>query len=73
MGAKNKEQRELFFSDLDLFGIELDNGRNNNTFNVEAVISSESSRIPIYVIPTNEELEIANQCKKILYKRKKNG
>lgn len=65
MGAKNKEQRELFFSNLDLFGLELDKNKNNEAFDIETIISSNESKIPIYVIPTNEEMEIAKQCKKI--------
>lgn len=69
IGAKNSEQRELFLSNLEQFGINLDNEKNNRVFDEESLISSVQSKIPIYVIPTNEELEIANQCKKIMIKR----
>ena len=69
IGAKNSEQRELFLSNLEQFGINLDNEKNNRVFDEESLISSVKSKIPIYVIPTNEELEIANQCKKIMIKR----
>lgn len=65
MGAKNIEQRELFLSDLDYFGLKLDKEKNNATFDIENTISTIDSKIPIYVIPTNEEIEIAKQCKKI--------
>lgn len=73
MGVKNKEQRELFLSNLDLFGIKLDKNKNNEIFDTEAIISSNESNIPIYVIPTNEEMEIAKQCKKVKEKRRKYG
>lgn len=73
MGAKNKEQRELFLSNLDLFGLKLDKNKNNQTFDTEAIISCDESKIPIYVIPTNEEMEIAKQCKKIKEKRLRHG
>ena len=69
IGTKNPEQRELFLSNLEQFGISLDNEQNNRVFAEESLISSIDSKIPIYVIPTNEELEIANQCKKIMIKR----
>lgn len=69
MSAKNKEQRELFLSNLNQFGILLDRDKNRDVFDTEAIISSEKSNIPIYVIPTDEEKEIANQCKKLIKKR----
>lgn len=70
MSAKNKEQRELFLSGLTQFGISLDESKNNEVFDAEALISSDNSNIPIYVIPTDEEKEIANQCKKLMLKRR---
>jgi len=65
MGAKNQGQRELFLSNLDYFGINLDIEKNNEVFDIESIISSNDSKIPIYVIPTNEEVEIAKQCQKL--------
>lgn len=69
MGAKNKEQRQLFLENLNQFGINLDIEKNEKVFDIEAVISSNSSRIPIYVIPTNEEKQIANECKQLIKRR----
>lgn len=66
IGAKNIEQREMLLSDLDFFDIKLDKDKNKSIFNSEGIISSDNSKIPIYVIPTNEELEIAKQCQKVL-------
>lgn len=69
MGSKNIDQRELFLSNLDYFGLKLDKEKNKSAFNIESIISAKDSKIPIYVIPTNEELEIAKQSQKIkIYK-----
>lgn len=69
MGSKNIDQRELFLSNLDYFGLKLDKDKNKSAFNIESIISAKDSKIPIYVIPTNEELEIAKQSQKIkIYK-----
>ena len=47
----------------------LDKEKNKSAFNIESIISAKDSKIPIYVIPTNEELEIAKQSQKIkIYK-----
>lgn len=62
IGSKNKEQREMLLSNLEQFGIFLDRKKNNQTFNQEAIISADESKIPIYVIPSNEEKEIADQA-----------
>ena len=70
IGEKNKEQREMLLSDLDAFGIVIDKEKNNQCFNNESIISDNSSRIPIYVIPADEEREIANQTSKLLIKKK---
>lgn len=69
IGSKNKEQREMLLSNLEMFGIMLDKSLNNDVFNREAIISKECSNIPIYVIPSNEEKEIFNQTLKLLKKR----
>ena len=74
ISEKNTEQRELLLSNLSQFGIKLNKDKNNKVFGVEAIISDDESNIPIYVIPTNEEKEIANQCKKLVLKKgEKNG
>lgn len=66
MNTKNHQQREMLMSGLENFGIKIDTDINRKIFDQEAVISTADSKIPIFVIPTNEELEIANQCKKLI-------
>lgn len=69
ISAKNKEQREMLMSNLEQFGLVLDKEKNKSIFDTESIISTKKSKIPIYLIPTNEELEIANQCEKVMVKR----
>jgi len=40
-------------------GIKLDEEKNKNIRGIEAVISTEDSRVKVLVIPTDEELMIA--------------
>ena len=59
IGENSAFIRERVIKDMEVFGIELDNKTNNSTIGTEALISSKSSKIEVYVIPTNEELLIA--------------
>ena len=65
IGDKAKSVRKNICQDLEYLGIELDESKNNNCFEQEAVISKDSSKIKILVIPTNEELMIARDSIKI--------
>lgn len=62
--------RHRVFENLGAFGITLDDVRNNSCVKKEARISSDASRIPIWVVPTNEEIVIARESAKLLAKRK---
>ena len=70
IGAKNKEQREMLLRSLSNYGIEIDRELNNKCFNTEMIISSHSSRIPVYVVPADEEKEIASECVKLIKRRR---
>lgn len=59
MGEKSIPFRAEMVKRLDVIGIHLDEEANSNTFGVEGLISTKDSKIPVYVIPTNEELMIA--------------
>lgn len=65
-GENNACEREDVVSDMECLGIELDKELNNTSSGKEAKISKESSKIGVYVIPTNEELEIARQTARIV-------
>ena len=61
-GENGREFRELIINKLNCLGIKI--GENNNKIASyldmkEGIISSEDSTVPVYVIPTNEELMIA--------------
>ena len=61
MGA-TKRFAELICQDLDCMGIELDARANEAVARgAETVITTDRSRVKVFVIPTNEELEIARQ------------
>lgn len=51
--------REEILKPMSWFGIELDINKNNKLQGKEAEISTNDSKIKIFVIPTNEELAIA--------------
>lgn len=57
----NDDEIESVISNMEELGLELDVKKNKETLRGEGLISKDSSKIKIYVIPTNEELEIAKQ------------
>lgn len=57
----NDDEIENVVSNMEQLGLELDKERNKKAFRGEGLISKDSSKIKIYLIPTNEELEIAKQ------------
>lgn len=61
--------RELACNGLEYLGISLDKEKNQARSRDIRDISNESSRVKILVIPTNEELEIVNQCWELLQPR----
>jgi acetate kinase len=66
IGEHSSKVRELICSELSHLGIELDTKMNTAPATGARTISEESSRIPVLVVPTNEELEIARSCVELL-------
>ncbi len=67
IGENAAEVRRRIVSDLDWFGIELDDALNKSAYGgKEMVISSKKSRVPVYVIPTNEELILARDTVRVV-------
>lgn len=68
IGENRTEIREAALSGLDFLGVKLDYEVNNRTFlqSENVRISAEDSKIPVYVIPTNEELVIASDTERIV-------
>ena len=66
IGENRVELRAAICADLDQLGIVLDADKNNCTRATEAVISDANSRVKVMVIPTNEELVVAREAKRLL-------
>jgi acetate kinase len=62
VGENAPAVRSAVCSDLDLLGIRLDAERNRAPSHEERVISADSSRVAVCVVPTDEEREIARQA-----------
>jgi len=70
IGENRAELREAICANLGDLGIELDSSLNASTRATEAVISKPSSRVKLLVIPTNEELVVARETKRLLENQK---
>ena len=68
VGEKGQDSRKAICDNLKIFGVELDEVKNQEAKGVEAKISSDNSKVLVYVIPTNEELMIAKETMKLLNK-----
>ncbi len=66
IGENGPETREAICHDLGFLGIELDPDKNNGLRSKEAVISRDGSRVNVMVVPTNEELVIAEDTVRII-------
>ncbi len=66
VGENDAMVRERVCSQLNFLGIELDSEKNKVRSKELREISKEGAPVKILVIPTNEELEIANQCFELL-------
>ena len=66
IGENRVELRAAICADFDQLGIILDPQKNATTAAQEATISAANSRVKIMVIPTNEELMVARETKRLL-------
>ena len=66
IGENRAELRAAICANLDQLGIVLDVEKNDSVRATEAVISSANSRVKVLVIPTNEELVVARETKRLL-------
>ncbi|WP_269684355.1 acetate/propionate family kinase [Flavobacterium lacustre] len=66
IGENSSYIRKLVCTDMDYFGLELDHAKNEVRSKEIREINTPDSRTKILVIPTNEEIEIANQVYELL-------
>jgi acetate kinase len=69
-GESSAYVRRRILERLGEFGLELDDAKNDACLKQEARISTDGSKIPIWVVPTNEEIVVARECAKLLAERK---
>lgn len=62
VGENDELTRKLSASNLEWLGIELDPEKNNTRIKGIHEINTTQSKVKILIVPTNEELEIAQQC-----------
>jgi acetate kinase len=60
IGENGSETREAICKDLEFLGIEFDKQINDGARGKELIISKKESRVTVMIVPTNEELVIAN-------------
>ena len=65
VGENSATVRSMACEGLEFLGMELD-GEKNKVRSEEAVISTDSSKVKVLVVPTNEELVIARDTKRLL-------
>jgi len=63
--------RKKSCQNLEFLGIEINEKKNKEAIKVEAMISSKDSRVKVLVIPTNEELVIAQDTERIIKEAEK--
>ena len=66
VGEKGPISRAGICSHLTFMGILLDPDKNNSVRDTEKEISSENSRVKVWVVPTNEELMIARETMELV-------
>jgi len=69
IGEKGPEIRRAVCANLDHLGVILDADKNAVLKGDEGVISGPESRVKVMVIPTNEELVVAREAKRLLEKQ----
>ena len=68
IGENSSEARARIIGRLGALGVKLDRRANAKSHGVTAVLSTKDSKIPVIVLPTNEELMIARDTVRVLSK-----
>lgn len=62
IGENSSILRRMICDEMSYLGIELEDYKNNVRSTENRIISKETSKVLVLVVPTNEELEIAKDC-----------
>ena len=68
ISSKKQKWRAAVCEGLEIFGIEIDKAKNEQNSHENRDISKDDSKIKILVIPTDEELAIAQKTKEAIEK-----
>ena len=68
IGENSDITRSEVCKGLEFMGLEFDDAKNKGVHGIEKVISKDSSKVKILVVPTNEELVIAKDTEEIIQK-----
>ncbi len=66
IGENTDTMRSAMCKDLEFLGVEFDEEKNAGLRGKEAIISKPSSKVTVCVIPTNEELAIAQETEELV-------
>ena len=66
IGERGCVERQMILENMEYLGIIFDSPANQEAFGKFGIISSKKSKVSVMVIPTNEELEIAEQTMKVI-------
>ncbi|HSQ36130.1 MAG TPA: acetate kinase [Candidatus Binatia bacterium] len=66
IGERGCLERQMVLEDMEYLGIRFDSQANEKAFGKFGIISAPASKVCVMVVPTNEELEIAEQTLKVI-------
>lgn len=71
IGENNPHLREIVCDDMDYFGIEIDKAVNAKAWRQDNIVklSTDKSKVAVYLIPTNEELMIARDTEALVTRK----
>ena len=69
IGERDRGVRRRVLENMGFLGVQFDAEANEKAFGIFGVISTPNSKVKVMVVPTNEELEIAEQTVEVLKKK----
>ena len=66
IAENNADEIEMIISNMEYLGVVLDKARNKEFERGEGMISSDDSKVKLFVLPTNEELQIAKETMELV-------